>query len=298
MRLGVATQAPSALLFVAIAEDFFADQGLDVAVEHYLSGSLALAGLLDGEVDAVGVADIPIVLAAFERSDFAVVATIASARDEPAIVAHRERGIERPSDLRGKRIGTQKGSAVHFFLHRFLIHHGLLERDVEVMFLPPDELPRALSEGRIDAFCMREPFVGEALARLGDRAVVFDEEGMYLRPEYLVVSSTLLEEHPRAVERMLAGLVGAERFVRRHPDRARQVVAQASGFDEQLLAAEWDRLELDVHLDQWLFSSMEYQARWAVRVGLVESSATPNYREVLRIEPLEAVKPEAVTVIR
>lgn len=95
-------------------------------------------------------------------------------------MARRDRGIEEAADLRGKHIATQRGSAVHFFLHLCLVSHGLTEEDVTLSFMKGEELPAALAEGRIDAFSMREPYVSEASSLLGERVVIFGHKSIYL----------------------------------------------------------------------------------------------------------------------
>ena len=53
-----------------------------------------------------------------------------------------------------------------------------------------------------------------------------------------------------------------------------------------------------VRLDQSLLVLMEEEARWAIRSGLVPKQETPNYLSTLEVEPLLAVKPEAVQLVR
>ena len=43
---------------------------------------------------------------------------------------------------------------------------------------------------------------------------------------------------------------------------------------------------------------LEAESRWAVREGLVESKAVPDYLELMRVEPLRALDPRAMTVIK
>jgi len=83
-------------------------------------------------------------------------------------------------------VATQRASAVHYFLHLFLLRHGMSEDDVDLSFMKAEELPGALSEGTIDAFSMREPFIGEAKRLMGEQAVVFSEPALYVKTFNLV----------------------------------------------------------------------------------------------------------------
>jgi len=162
ITIGVEQSPLLALIMIAEDQGFFSKQGVDVTVKYYASGKLALNGMFSGEVELATPAETPIVFSSFERIDFGIVATIGSSDNDPKIVARRDKEIQKPGDLRGKRIATQKASAVHFFLHSFLIKHGLSEKDIKLSFKHPDELVPALTNGEIDAFCMREPYVSRA----------------------------------------------------------------------------------------------------------------------------------------
>jgi len=63
-------------------------------------------------------------------------------------------------------------------------------------------------------------------------------------------------------------------------------------------AAQLDGYEFRLSLDQTLLSTLEAESRWAVREGLVESKAVPDYLELMRVEPLRALDPRAMTIVK
>ena len=298
VRLGLALQPPSALMILAHGEGFFAAEGLDVRVTEYVSGKRALAGLLSAEVDVATTAAVPIVFAAFERKDLKILATIASVGNEQRIVARKSRGIQSPKDLRGKRVATQRGSAVHFFLHLFLTKHGLSGNDVRLSFMKAEQLPQSLAQGEIDAFSMREPFVSRARGLLAGDAVVFAEPGLYFRTEHLITTDRFIQGKSGTIRKLLRALLRAEQLARSDPERARRLVAARLDISQSALASSWPDFELEVSLDQALLTSMEDQARWAIESGLTERRAMPNYLEFIHTAGLDAEKPDAVTIIR
>ena len=300
VRFGLALQPPSALAIVAQQEGYFDEAGLDVTVSEYVSGKRALGGLLDGQVDVATTAEVPIVFAAFERRDFAILATIGSVTNEQRIVARRDRGIAEPADLRGKVIATQKASAVHFFLHLFLIRNGMSEKDIgEVRYMKAEQLPPALVDGSIDAFSMREPYVSQAVELLGkDKVTVFAEPGLYFRTEHVVAAKAFLGKEPAAAVKLIRALLRAEAVARADSNRAITVVADMVGVDRSVLATGWGDFELQVTLDQAMITSMEDEARWALDNKLIEADRMPNYLEVIDTAALDELKRQAVTIIR
>jgi hypothetical protein len=141
LRIGLSLQPSNALVMVALDQGYFADEGLKVSVKNYPSGTRALSdGMFSGKVDLVTASDVPVVLNSFERQDFSIIATIFKVENLNRIAARADRGVATPVDLKGKRIATQRGSAVHFFLHLFLLENGISEQDIA------ESLDRALGE--------------------------------------------------------------------------------------------------------------------------------------------------------
>ncbi len=299
LRIALPREPLGALLALAVERGYLADERIAAEiVDGYPSGKMALTGLLAGEVDIALCAETPIVFNSFEHPDFRIIATVGSSDNEPRIVARRDSGIEKPADLRGKRVATQRASAVHYFLSLFLLRHGMSEADVELSFLKAEELPDALSQGAIDAFSMREPFVGKAEQLLGEEAVVFAEPALYVKTYNLVVRDDIVANRPETLWALLRALLRAEQFARAHPNDAIEAVAGRLAMDPAILAEVWPELELRISLGQGLLSALEDQARWALSRGLIEAEQAPNYLEFVDSEPLTKVKSAAVTLIR
>lgn len=299
IRLGLQDNVICALPLIADHMGYFHEQGLAVELVPYASGKLALQALFDGEVAVATSADTPIVTASFERDDFAVFATIAWTDRGTWIIARRDRGIAAPDDLRGKTVATQRNSAVHFFLCAFLARHGIAEHEVELRFMPATELPEALAAGRIDAFSMRNPFVAQAKALLGDLAVEFYDPDIYRHTFNLVTWRHTRDADAAIWERLLRALAAAEALVARDSAAALQAVIARLGKDRAAeIAADWDRYTFTLTLDQSIFVTLEDQARWAGRRDADGNLRIPNYGRFVEPGPLRAVNPTAVKVIR
>lgn len=299
VRLALGLQSSSALAIIAMENGYFANEGLDLTVSEHVSGKRALHAMLAGEADVATTAQVPMVFASFAREDFRTLATIGSLTNVERVVARRDRGIDQPSDLRGKRVATQKGSAVHFFLHVFLAKHALSEAEVTMSYLKGEQLPKALIADEIDAFSMREPYISHAVEGLGDNAVVFAAPGVYYRTEHLLATQTLLQRQPQAAAMLIRALLKAEDFARDHQQEAIKVVARKLGVQPDKLANRWSDFDLRVLLDQAMLSGLEDQARWAIDNQLVENHRKmPNYLRFIDTEALKTARPEAVTIIQ
>ena len=110
----------TALLWIAEDQRFFGQNGLNMTFRKYDSGAGSLAGMMNGEADlAVGTTEFPLVGRAFRKAGIRMIASIAKS-ELIYLVGRKDRGIEKASDLRGKRIGTTLGTIAEFHLGRFL----------------------------------------------------------------------------------------------------------------------------------------------------------------------------------
>ncbi len=96
-------------------------------------------------------------------------------------------------------------------------------------FFKAEEVPAALADGRIDAFSMREPFVSEAGALIGDALLVFSAPGLYGQHQLLVSSESMAWERPDTLRRVVRALLFAEAYCRLEPAAAQAMVADRLG---------------------------------------------------------------------
>jgi NitT/TauT family transport system substrate-binding protein len=84
-------------------------------------------------------------------------------RDGSAVVVHKDSNIHSMQDLRGKRIAVpNRYSNQRLLVFRALKEAGMTLRDVELVEMPPPDMPAALYSHAVDAISSGEPFMGQA----------------------------------------------------------------------------------------------------------------------------------------
>jgi len=295
VRLGLALQPSSALALIASEKGYFRQSGLDVELSDFPSGKRALVeGLLPGNVDIALSAEVPVAAAALRGEKFKLVASTFTASNVNRVIARRDAGIEKPADLAGKRVATQKHSAVHYFLHLFLMENRLSGSDVRLSFTRAEELPSALEWGTIDAFSMREPYISQAAERLPNNHMIFAAPGVYKQYDVVVTSVELQKQKPVVIDKFLQGLKMAERFIKEHEHEAQIIVAYKLGTSVETVAADWEEYSFQIGMDQPLLLLLEDISRWMK----AEGQPIPNFLEMMAFDGLEKVEPQAITVFR
>lgn len=297
LSLGISIQPSSGLVIIAHEKHFFKDHGLDVEVKEYPSGKRALFdGLLAGEVDIASTTSVPFVMEAIEKTEIKAFATVFTASNVNSIIARKDKGINSPEDLINKKIGTQKASAVHFFLSLFLQKYNISINDVDLRYYKAEDLPQALAKGEIDAFSMREPYISQAQEQLKDNAVVFQEPGLYRQVEAVVVKSAYIDANQDIIISFLKSLYDAKELITNSPDTAKKILADKLGVSVESIETFWDSSEYNVSLSQAALIMMEITARWAILNDFTKVKTMPNLLENIYLDALEKLDPEAVSV--
>jgi NitT/TauT family transport system substrate-binding protein len=80
-------------------------------------------------------------------------------RSGAVIMVRTDAGYKRFRDLQGKRVAIPSRFAVDLlFLRKMLLAEGMSIKDVELVEMPPPDMPAALYAKAIDAYCTGEPF--------------------------------------------------------------------------------------------------------------------------------------------
>jgi len=297
VSIGAARDIINSMTWIAKEKKYFEEEGLDVTLQPYPSGKQALSGMLDNKVQVATSADVPIMSNLFKKQDFSIFGTVGMSDNEVKIIARRDAGINNPADWKGKRIATQKNSAVHFFLYRFLIYNDIAESELNISYLPLLELVPALVNGDIDAFSMREPFIQQARDQFDDNIVIFEQPGIYTKTFNLVAHDKFIRENPETIRRILRAFVRAEQFLKQNRRKSLEIIAKLHGVDKENLENEWDDYTFELSLYQSLLITLEAEARWVIKTGLTDKKEIPNYLNNIYINTLEELKPQAITII-
>jgi len=131
-----------------------------------------LEALSAGAIEAGLVGDAPFTFAAAAKVPVKAIAAIRQTREGLAILVPKDSAIRSFADLKGKKIGTGRGSVGHQLLLAALEKHGLTVDDVQLVFLLPSDAKVAYSSGSIDAWSTWEPYVSQEEGLFGARRII------------------------------------------------------------------------------------------------------------------------------
>jgi ABC-type nitrate/sulfonate/bicarbonate transport system substrate-binding protein len=297
VTLGTSLSLNTALLTIAKEKGFFEKEGLDVRIRLYKSGGPAFDDMLAGNIEMAGLAETPIVHRSFESGGFKIIATALTTSNDPKIVTIKGSGINKPADLTGKSIGvTKKYQSAHFFLHMFLLKHNIQKSDVSITHNSPSAIVDQLNAGTIDAAALFEPYVSYAADKLGDKALIFSEPGIYTKTFNLVSNTDFLKNNPELLQKFLSALIQAEKYIYQHLPETIELVSNGLALDKIIVEKYFEYSSLEISLPQALLVSMRDQAQWIASENKTSRLAIPDFKDFIYFDALNAVHPTKISI--
>jgi NitT/TauT family transport system substrate-binding protein len=288
----------NALLYIAKDQEYFAANGLQVTLkEDYESGAAAAIAMLNGEAQIAVAAEFPIVRQVFNGKDISSFGTIAR-YENTFIIWRTDSGIRTVKDLPGKKIGVTLQTISEFYLGRTLELNGIHIQEVTLVDVKAAEAGKALADGQVEAVVTWEPWAYQVNQNMQTEVTTRAVQSSQYAYWNLVSTRAWTNQHPDTIERLIRALIQAEDFVTSYPDKARDIVGKWMKFDDAYLQVLWPRYQLSLSLDQSLLLAMEDEARWLIKNDLTTETTMPHFLDYLYLDGLEAVRPEAVNIIR
>ena len=136
-------------------------------------------------------------------------------RDGSAVMVHKDSGIFQTADLRGKRIAVPGRYAnQRLIVYRELKKAGMTFDDVELVEMPPPDMPAALFSRAVDAISSGEPFMGQTELD-GYGRVLWQAKDIW--PGFiscvLAVHEDAIRDHRDEIQRLMNGIAASGKWI-------------------------------------------------------------------------------------
>src|SRR5690606_19089658 len=241
---------------VLVAANSFYPQKLEVP-------SGGVVSITSGAADLATNAETQLLRESVTNPDLRIIMTVSESFYR--LVARRSAGINKLSDLKGKRVLVPRQTSAHYYLVAMLRSAGLDESDVTLVSQAPPQRPaqgqpaaprsrfglaEALARGDADVIATFEPEPEMAVHLLGDDAIVLQDRKVYREAFNLNARATDLAdpEKRRAIVRFVRAVADATAALKK--DRGPYVshISSVLGFTEEQIGWGWPETEFPVHI--------------------------------------------------
>lgn len=296
ITVGTLPNEVASLILIAKDQHYFSANGLDVTFRNYQSGLEAAGGMIRGESDISVASEFVFTSEEMQNSTVYDVGNIGQ-YSNLYIVGRTDKAINNIIYLKGRTIGVALGTSHQFFLGRFLELNGISTSQVDLLNVPFNQQPDALTNGTIDAVITTQPYLSQIENRLGNNTVVWSAQAG--QPGYVVALCTQswANAHPELITRFLNALVQAESFNVNHPNQAIEVVAKELNYSSSYLTSVWKDYRFSVTLDQSFILLCQDEGRWLIDNNLTSTNLPPNILDHVYSSGLLTIKPQAINII-
>jgi sulfonate transport system substrate-binding protein len=234
LKAGMVTGIDQVGLPIALERGFFEKYGLDVAIARpYATGVDALNALQAGESEIVQVG-VPMIGAVLRGMDLVALgnysgnATKLGSDATMALIARGDSGIVKGDlkTLRGKRIAASFGTINHLYILALLEKGGLTPGDVTLVNTPPPDMTVALLAKGIDAFSAWDPWPIIAQKDVPGAVEIIRGGDVISYVGFNVATRDWVAKNGETIEKFLAAVSEADRWMRANPKQAAQVATR------------------------------------------------------------------------
>lgn len=226
---------------VAIADGAFeAATGATIRWEKFDSGSKVITAMASGDVHIAMAGSSPIAAGISRGLPIALFWIVEDIKDAEALVVRPD--IQKPEDLKGRKIGVPFVSTTHFHMLFALETWGIAPDSVEILNMQPNAIAAAWERGDIDGAFIWDPALGR-LKEDGRVMITSGELSALGKATYdgMIVNTAFADANPDFMCKFVATIAAADAAYRDNPeafggdsDNAAKIVSLAGGEPSQV----------------------------------------------------------------
>lgn len=265
IRIGTIVWPGYEALYLARGLGYF--EGVPVKMVEFGNTPEALRAFKNRAIEAVAITGDEFVRLAETHPDIRAVLVFDFSHGGDVLLAAE--GIQKASDLKGKRIGFEPDAVSMYFLNRFLERHSIQRESVELVPIPLEQHEQTLLNLEVEAVVTFEP-QATRLSQSGANRL-FDSSSIPGEIfDVLAVREELIRDRPGDLVAILSAYFKALGFIANRPDEAAERMARRVGVSPETMSLILGRIQiLDERQNQSLLGE---GGGLAAKLGFVEQN--------------------------
>jgi sulfonate transport system substrate-binding protein len=266
--------------------------GYKVEWLDFAAGPQQLEALNANGLDIASTAESPPVFSQAAGVPLIYLAALPSSGKSISLLVPPNSPVKKFADLKGKKVAFQKASIGHYLLVKALEKEGLKLTDVQSVFLAPSDANAALSQGKVDAWFIWEPFVTRNEQKKIGRVLI---DGGELRDTngFFSTNRKFYEGNREAIKIFFEEVDKADKWVEKNPKQAAELLAPVTQLDAPTLEKMHAKYEWGLRpiTEQTINKQQEVADKWfslgqiPKKVNVKDGFLTPE--QYAEITPLE-----------
>ncbi len=212
---------------------------------EFAAGPQMLQAMGSGAIDFGITGDAPPIFAEAASDRVVYVGHEPPAPSGEAIVVPSTSTIRDVAALRGKTVGLNRASNVHWLLLAALAKAGMTMADIRPVFLVPGAARPAFDSGRLDAWAIWDPYLSSVEVASSARVLV-RADGIVPNRQFFLAERGFATRNPDLVRLLLAQIARSDAWAEAHKDEASAMLAADTGLPVPVVRRALGRLTYGV----------------------------------------------------
>ncbi|MEH7481886.1 ABC transporter substrate-binding protein [Neobacillus drentensis] len=296
IRMAIDTAAGGSLQFrQSEKQGYFKNHDVDAKLANFAMGVDTINAVLTEQADT-GIAADYVAINSLAKGNLVIVATLTRGNEKTSKANQllAQGSIKKAADLKGKKLGVNKGTVNEYVWAQYLKVNDISEKDITyVPYSTPDEAIVGVKKGDIDAV-----WVGGALLekfKSIDGVHQIDDllgAGVTI-DSYLLAKKSLVEDNPKVVENALKALNEGIHYVQNNREETAKLAFEQLKLPEDGVLKDLERNNYVLGFTKEDANHLEDMKKWMEEKGILSNSF--NLEEKLSLDPLKKALPESVT---
>lgn len=192
------------------------------------------------------------------------------------IIVKKDSGIDKVSDLIGKRIAVNKAGLGEFLVVAALEKHNIDIKDVQLVYLNPPDAGPAFASNKVDAWSMWSPGAEISLSANNGKPIFFEGTDLDFLIDYssLVTTRDFAKNQPDVVRAVLDAYYEEGKWISEHPEQAEDLARDENGYSQEArdLLASYKRKNIFYEADDQAFmSNFQRAADWLAERKIIKA---------------------------
>jgi NitT/TauT family transport system substrate-binding protein len=235
LRIGTNPWPGYEFIHLADKKGFFKEEGVNVKLVRFSALEDARRAFERGQVDGMASTLIEL-LQAHEHGMAGKILLMTDFSNGSDVIIARK-GINRPADLKGKKMGAESASLGVFVVARALDKAGLSLDSIKLVSMGPLNMEKALLSGEVDALHTYPPYSTNILKHKDAVTKIFDSTQI---PGEIV---DIVSFSPDTIDHRMKDLIAIRRawdktvvYARQHPEESNKIMAEVEGISAEEFA--------------------------------------------------------------
>jgi sulfonate transport system substrate-binding protein len=220
-------------------------------------------------IDCGPIGDAPVIFALAAGARVKIIGTNRSDPYGTAVLVRPDSSLRHAADLKGRNIGTNRGSIGHFVALKALESAGLKPEQANLRFLPPADAKLALVSGSIDAWATWEPYTAMAETS-GHARVLVSGRGLWSGLSFLAATESALASKRDVLADFLQRVVRAQVWANQNVADFSATLARIIGISPEAARLQFERRHQAWRaLDDTILAEQQRTADFYWKAGLL-----------------------------